>query len=68
MEHKILPILKFSYDSLVDEHIKSCFLYCDLLPKNYEICKENLIDYWICEGFIGEYQVIKFQRIKVMRY
>lgn len=27
MENKILPILKYSYDNLADEHIKSCFLY-----------------------------------------
>ncbi|EOA33295.1 hypothetical protein CARUB_v10019813mg [Capsella rubella] len=31
MENKILSILKYSYDNLVDEHIKSCFLYCALM-------------------------------------
>ncbi|KAL1210791.1 putative disease resistance protein [Cardamine amara subsp. amara] len=54
MDNKILPILKFSYDSLVDEHIKLCFLYCALFPEDCKISKENLIDYWICEGFTGE--------------
>ncbi|KAL1210790.1 putative disease resistance protein [Cardamine amara subsp. amara] len=54
MQNKILPILKFSYDSLVDEPMKLCFLYCALFPEDYKISKENLIDYWICEGFIGE--------------
>ncbi|KAL1203671.1 Disease resistance protein UNI [Cardamine amara subsp. amara] len=54
MENRILPILKFSYDSLLDEHIKSCFLYCALFPEYDKIKKEKLIGYWICEGFLGE--------------
>ncbi|KAL1203670.1 putative disease resistance protein [Cardamine amara subsp. amara] len=54
MDNKILPILKFSYDSLVDEHIKSCLLYCALFPEDEKISKEKLIGYWICEGFLGE--------------
>ncbi|KAL9310261.1 putative disease resistance protein [Arabidopsis thaliana] len=64
MQNKILPILKYSYDSLGDEHIKSCFLYCALFPEDDEIYNEKLIDYWICEGFIGEDQVIKRARNK----
>ncbi|CAH2047863.1 unnamed protein product [Thlaspi arvense] len=59
MENKILPILKYSYDSLVNEHIKSCFLYCAMFPEDDQIEKERLIEYWICEGFLGEYQVMK---------
>ncbi|KAL9286826.1 putative P-loop containing nucleoside triphosphate hydrolase, leucine-rich repeat domain superfamily [Arabidopsis thaliana] len=52
MEDEILPILKYSYDNLQREHVKSCFLYCSLFPEDYEIKKEELVDYWICEGFI----------------
>ncbi|ESQ29328.1 hypothetical protein EUTSA_v10023257mg [Eutrema salsugineum] len=59
MENKILPILKFSYDSLVGENIKSCFLYCALFPEDFPIDKEELIEYWICEGFIKEDQSYK---------
>ncbi|KAG2302612.1 hypothetical protein Bca52824_031263 [Brassica carinata] len=59
MENDILPILKYSYDNLVDEQIKSCFLYCALFPEDEEIDKDRLIEYWICEGFMGEYQVLK---------
>ncbi|XP_020874215.1 probable disease resistance protein At4g14610 [Arabidopsis lyrata subsp. lyrata] len=52
MEDEILPILKYSYDNLNMEHVKSCFLYCSLFPEDYEMKKEELVDYWICEGFI----------------
>ncbi|KAG5392091.1 hypothetical protein IGI04_022054 [Brassica rapa subsp. trilocularis] len=52
MEEKILSILKFSYDGLKEENVKSCFLYCSLFPEDYEITKEELIEYWISEGFI----------------
>ncbi|KAG7548304.1 NB-ARC [Arabidopsis suecica] len=53
MEEKILSILKFSYDGLGDEKVKLCFLYCSLFPEDYELKKEELIEYWICEGFIN---------------
>nr|AAL65610.1 RFL1 [Arabidopsis thaliana]AAL65616.1 RFL1 [Arabidopsis thaliana] len=56
MEDEILPILKYSYDSLNGEDAKSCFLYCSLFPDDFEIRKEMLIEYWICEGFIKEKQ------------
>jgi disease resistance protein RPS2 len=64
MQNKILPILKYSYDSLEDEHIKSCFLYCALFPEDDKIDTKTLINKWICEGFIGEDQVIKRARNK----
>ncbi|KAG2260739.1 hypothetical protein Bca52824_080033 [Brassica carinata] len=54
MDDQILPILKYSYDNLKGKHIKSCFQYCSLFPEDYLIEKEKLIDYWICERFIGE--------------
>lgn len=55
MENKIFLILKYSYDNLVDEYIKFCFLYCVFFLEDYEIVKESLIECWICEGFVGEY-------------
>ncbi|KAG5387205.1 hypothetical protein IGI04_038675 [Brassica rapa subsp. trilocularis] len=54
VEDKILPILKYSYDSLDGEMTKSCFLYCSLFPEDDLIDKERLIEYWIGEGFIDE--------------
>ncbi|CAL9237738.1 unnamed protein product [Arabidopsis halleri] len=52
MDEKILPLLKYSYDSLKGEHIKSCLLYCALFPEDAIILKEELIEYWICEEII----------------
>ncbi|CAA7061043.1 unnamed protein product, partial [Microthlaspi erraticum] len=52
MEKQILPILKFSYDSLKDEKAKACFRYCSLFPEDYEMKNEELMEYWICEGFL----------------
>ncbi|GAY66651.1 hypothetical protein CUMW_250480 [Citrus unshiu] len=47
-------LLKFSYDSLQNDTIRSCFLYCCLYPEYYGILKWDLIDCWIGEGFLGE--------------
>ncbi|KAG2260756.1 hypothetical protein Bca52824_080050 [Brassica carinata] len=54
VEDEILPILKYSYDSLDGEMTKACFLYCSLYPEDDYIGKERLIEYWIGEGFIDE--------------
>ncbi|XP_052300763.1 probable disease resistance protein At5g63020 isoform X10 [Citrus sinensis] len=51
---KVYRLLKFSYDSLQNETIRSCFLYCCLYPEDYGILKWDLIDCWIGEGFLGE--------------
>lgn len=56
VKEKILPILKYSYDNLESESVKTCFLYCSLFPEDDLIEKERLIDYWICEGFIDGYE------------
>ncbi|KFK40143.1 hypothetical protein AALP_AA3G336200 [Arabis alpina] len=53
MEDKILPLLKYSYDNLKEEHVKFCLLYCALFPEDDHIPKQKLIDYWICEGLIN---------------
>ncbi|CAH2048041.1 unnamed protein product [Thlaspi arvense] len=52
MEDKILLLLKYSYDNLKGEQVKSCLLYCALFPEDDEIDKEELIGYWIGEGII----------------
>ncbi|XP_043719884.1 disease resistance protein RPS2-like [Telopea speciosissima] len=44
--------LKLSYDNLRDDTLKACLLYCSLFSEDYSIEKEQLIEYWIGEGYL----------------
>ena len=55
MDEKVFSRLKFSYDSLSTDELRSCLLYCCLYPKDYKIPRRELIDYWISEGFVDDF-------------
>ncbi|KAL2476237.1 Disease resistance protein [Abeliophyllum distichum] len=54
IEDKVFNTLKWSYDSLQDEHIKSCFLFCCLYPEDSTIDVCELVRYWFSEGLLDE--------------
>lgn len=49
--NRMLSALRLSYIHL-PSHLKRCFAYCSILPKNVEMSKDQLIRLWIAHGLI----------------
>ncbi|CAN6373513.1 unnamed protein product [Urochloa humidicola] len=45
--------LYLSYDDL-PSHLKQCFIFCTLYPEDHSMSRNDLIRYWIAEGFVQE--------------
>ncbi|KAL7204521.1 hypothetical protein ACSBR2_017571 [Camellia fascicularis] len=51
--NEIPPALRLSYHHL-PSHLKQCFAYCSLLPKDYEFEEEELVFLWMAEGLLQQ--------------
>ncbi|KAL5822935.1 hypothetical protein ACOSQ4_020835 [Xanthoceras sorbifolium] len=58
MDDHVFHKLRYSYDSLSDDTLKNCFLYCSLFPEDHNIVKDELIELWIGEGFLDKFDDI----------
>ncbi|RAL42408.1 hypothetical protein DM860_017588 [Cuscuta australis] len=50
-DNDIFPALALSYYHL-PAHLKKCFSYCAIFPKNYDFEMNELVSLWIAEGFV----------------
>ncbi|WMV56338.1 hypothetical protein MTR67_049723 [Solanum verrucosum] len=54
-DNGMLPALMLSYNDL-PPHLKRCFSYCTIFPKDYQFYKEQVIQLWIANGLVQQLQ------------
>nr|GLL17149.1 disease resistance protein At4g27190-like [Ipomoea trifida] len=67
VEEKVFKPLKWSYDSLQGQQLKSCFLFFCLFPEDFEIDTHKLVQYWVAEGLIDEQHNFEHEQNEVLR-
>ncbi|XP_064992458.1 putative disease resistance RPP13-like protein 1 [Musa acuminata AAA Group] len=48
-----LPVLQLSYQCL-PSHLKRCFVFCSLFPKDHRFDGEHLVRLWMAEGYVAQ--------------
>ncbi|KAI5441709.1 putative disease resistance RPP13-like protein 1 [Lathyrus oleraceus] len=51
----VIPALRLSYQYL-PSHLKRCFAYCSIFPKDYALDRKQMVLLWMAEGFLEHYQ------------
>jgi Leucine-rich repeat (LRR) protein len=51
--NNVLPALQLSYNHL-PLHLKQCFVFCSVYPKDYIFKREKLVKIWLALGFIRQ--------------
>ncbi|RHN52811.1 putative P-loop containing nucleoside triphosphate hydrolase, leucine-rich repeat domain, L [Medicago truncatula] len=51
----VLPALLLSYQYL-PSHLKTCFAYCSIFPKDYPLDRKQMVLLWMAEGFLEHSQ------------
>ena len=49
----VFHILKLGYDHLRTPSLKRCFAFFAIFPKDYDMKKDEVIQHWMAEGFLG---------------
>lgn len=49
----VMGVLYLSYEDL-PLHLKQCFLFCTLFPKDFVLFESFLIEHWIAQGYVKE--------------
>ncbi|XP_043699827.1 disease resistance protein RPS2-like [Telopea speciosissima] len=52
MIDEVLVPLKFSFDKLEDNMLRSLFLYCAYFPEDHSIREDEMLNYCVGEGFV----------------
>ncbi|GLU14909.1 hypothetical protein SLE2022_314500 [Rubroshorea leprosula] len=50
-DDQVLSILKLSFDHL-PSHLKKCFSFCSIFPKDFNFKKDDLVQHWMAQGYL----------------